>query len=102
MAVADGREPRCCPRGEAALTKYDQDHLAADFDTVVDTLTASATQQGYAPVLEAMTFHPRRPKVVFGPTLTTGFFERITNTITLDPIGEGRAQGRPPGSQRAR
>lgn len=70
---------------EAALTKYDQDRPATDFDSVVDALTASATQQGYAPVLKAMTFHPRRPKVVFGPTLTTGFFERITNTITLDP-----------------
>ena len=77
------------------LTAYAVDHPASDFATVVAALDATAAQHNYATVIGALDWGGKSPPaIVFGPTLTTGFYDRILHVVTVDPVKNASADAK--------
>ena len=73
-------------RVESVLKLKKVEYDGEDVATIAARVAAYDAQKGYDAVLKAITFVPRTPKIVFGPTVTLGFYDRISKTVTLDPV----------------
>jgi len=73
------------------LESHRQAHPKTDFDSVVAELAAGTARTDNVQFLSGLAWGGRKPAIVFGPTLTTGFFDTTFNVITLDPVKNATA-----------
>ncbi len=68
------------------LTEYLIKNAKTDFDGVVADLAQQVERQDYITFLRSIAWpQGKKPGIVYGPTVTTGFYDATKHTITLNP-----------------